>query len=127
MADIQKLLCAELKRQLEGKGVAMVAIPAGGELLWKWFLGLQKTRQAGMNGPQPITYAEIVAYSRIYSVPMEPRHVAILIAMDQAYLETVYKKQPQAPEGVKVLPPISKAPLTAGLFDAQFGGANAKG
>ncbi|WP_395774062.1 hypothetical protein [Agrobacterium pusense] len=122
MADIQKLLCAELKRQLEGKGVAMVAIPAGGELLWKWFMALHKTRQAGVNGPQPITYAEIVAYSHINSLPIEPRHVAILIAMDQAYLETVYKKQPQAPEGVKVLPPVSKAPITAGLFDAMFGG-----
>lgn len=120
--NLEKLLCAELKRQLEGKGVSKTKIPAGGELLWKWFMALHKTRQAGMNGPQPITYAEIAAYSRIYSLPIEPRHVAILIAMDQAYLETVYKKQPQGPKGVKVLPPISKAPLTAGLFDAQFGG-----
>lgn len=120
--NLEKLLCAELKRQLEGKGVVMVTIPAGGELLWKWFMALHKTRQAGMNGPQPITYAEIVAYSRIYSLPIEPRHVAVLIAMDQAYLELFYKKEPQGPKGVKVLPPISKAPLTAGLFDAQFGG-----
>jgi hypothetical protein len=122
MADTQKLLCAELKRQLEGKGVAMVAIPAGGELLWKWFMALHKTRHAGINGPQPITYAEIVAYSHINSLTIEPRHVAILIAMDQAYLETVYKKQPQAPEGVKVLPPVSSAPINAGAFDAMFGG-----
>lgn len=120
--NLDKLLCAELKRQLEGKGVAMVAIPAGGELLWKWFMALHKTRQAGMNGPQPITYAEIAAYSRIYSLPIEPRHVAILIAMDQAYLETVYKKQPQAPEGIKVLPPVSSAAISAGSFDAMFGG-----
>lgn len=122
MADMQNLLCAELKRQLERKGVAMVAIPAGGELLWKWFMALHKTRQAGMAGPQPITYAEIVAYSHIHRLPIEPRHVAILIAMDQAYLETVYKKQPQAPEGVKVLPPVSSAAISAGSFDAMFGG-----
>lgn len=120
--NLEKLLCAELKRQLEGKGVRDTRIPSGGELLWKWFMALHKTRQAGMAGPQPITYAEIAAYSRIYSLPIEPRHVAVLIAMDQAYLETVYKKEPQGPKGVKVLPPISQAPLTAGLFDAQFGG-----
>lgn len=119
---LEKLLCAELKRQLEANGVRDTRIPSGGELLWKWFMALHKTRQAGMAGPQPITYAEIMAYSHIYSLPIEPRHVAILIAMDQAYLETVYKKQPTTPEGVKVLPPVSKAPLTAGLFDAQFGG-----
>ncbi|CUX12129.1 MULTISPECIES: phage tail assembly chaperone [Agrobacterium tumefaciens complex] len=121
--NLEKLLCAELKRQLEAKGVRDTRIPSGGELLWKWFMALHKTRQTGMAGPQPITYAEIMAYSHIYSLPIEPRHVKILVAMDQAYLETVYKKQPQAPEGVKVLPPVSKAPLTAGLFDAQFGGA----
>ncbi|MFJ1308596.1 hypothetical protein [Agrobacterium sp. P15N1-A] len=121
--NLEKLLCAELKRQLTASGADRGPhIPAGGELLWKWFMALHKTRQAGMAGPQPITYAEIAAYSRIYSLPIEPRHVAILIAMDQAYLETVYKKQPNTPEGVKVLPPVSKAPLTAGLFDAQFGG-----
>lgn len=122
MADMQKLLCAELKRQLSAPTLRGTQIPAGGELLWKWFMALHKTRQAGMNGPQPITYAEIAAYSRIYSLPIEPRHVAILIAMDQAYLETVYKKQPQAPEGVKVLPPVSSAPINAGAFDAMFGG-----
>lgn len=119
--NIEKLLCAELRRQLEVKGTCVVQVPAGGELLWKWFMALHKTRQAGMAGPQAITYAEIMAYSHVNRLPIEPRHVAILIAMDQAYLETVYKKQPQAPEGVKVLPPVSKAPLTAGLIDAMFG------
>lgn len=122
MADMQKLLCAELRRQLENKGVAIVAIPAGGELLWRWFMALHKTRQAGMNGPQPISFTEMQSYSRLTNQEIEPRHVSILIAMDQAYLETVYKKQPQAPEGVKVLPPVSSAPINAGAFDAMFGG-----
>ncbi|NSX91468.1 phage tail assembly chaperone [Agrobacterium tumefaciens] len=120
--NLEKLLCAELKRQLEGKGVRDTRIPAGGELLWKWFMALHKTRQAGMNGPQPISFTEMQSYARLTNQQIEPRHVAILIAMDQAYLETVYRKQPKTPEGVKVLPPVSKAPLTAGLFDAQFGG-----
>lgn len=121
--NLEKLLCAELRRQLEAKGVRDTRIPSGGELLWKWFMALHKTRQAGMAGPQPITYAEIVGYFHLMRQAIEPRHVAILIAMDQAYLETVYKKQPKTPEGVKVLPPVSKAPLTAGLIDAMFGGA----
>jgi hypothetical protein len=120
--NLEKLLCAELKRQLEGQGVRDIRIPSGGELLWKWFMALHKTRQAGMAGPQPISFTEMQSYARLTNQHIEPRHVDILVAMDQAYLETVYKKQPQAPEGVKVLPPVSKAPLTAGLFDAQFGG-----
>ncbi|WP_425963796.1 phage tail assembly chaperone [Rhizobium nepotum] len=120
--NLESLLCAELKRQLEANGVRDTRIPSGGELLWKWFMALHKTRQAGMAGPQPITYAEIVGYAHLMRQPIEPRHVAILIAMDQAYLETVYKKQPQAPDGVKVLPPVSSAAISAGAFDAMFGG-----
>lgn len=119
--SLEKLLCAELKRQLEAKGVAMTAIPAGGELLWKWFMALHKTRQGGMAGPQPITYAEIVAHSHIHRISIEPRHAAILLAMDQTYLDCVYTKQAPLPEGVKALPPISKVPLNAGLLDAMFG------
>lgn len=121
MADIEKLLCAELKRQLEGKGVAMVAIPSGGELLWKWFMALHKTRQTGMAGPQPLTYADIVGYSHIMRQAIEPRHVAILIAMDQTYLDFAYTKKAPLPEGIKALPAVSTAPINAGSFDAMFG------
>ncbi|XUY27952.1 phage tail assembly chaperone [Agrobacterium sp. rho-8.1] len=120
--NLEKLLCVELKRQLEAKGVCMTHIPAGGEMLWKWFNALNRTRQVGMSGPQSITYAEIAGYSTIARQAIEPRHVAILIAMDQTYLDCVYTKAAPLPEGVKALPPISKVPLNAGLLDAMFGG-----
>ena len=119
---LEKLLCAELKRQLESEGVVMMTIPAGGEMLWKWFMALHKTRQGGMAGPQPLNYAEIAGYAVIARQAIEPRHVAILIAMDQTYLDCVYAKQKPLPEGVKALPPISKVPLNAGILDAMFGG-----
>lgn len=119
---LEKLLCAELKRQLEAKGMGVIHIPSGGEMVWKWFNAVNRTRQIGMSGPQSITYAEIAAYAAIARQAIEPRHVAILIAMDQTYLDCVYKKQAPLPEGVKALPPISKVPLSAGLLDAMFGG-----
>ncbi len=53
--------------------------------------------------------------------PIEPRHVLILRAMDQTYLEASMKSETSAPEGVKTLPPVSSAPVTAGLIDAMFG------
>lgn len=120
---LETMLCAEMKGQLEAKGPHPVCIPAGGELLWKWFMALHKTRQAGMAGPQPISYAEIAAYSRIMLQPIEPRHVAILITMDQTYLDCVYTKHAAVPEGVKSAPPVSSAPISAASFDAMFGGA----
>lgn len=121
MSRLQDLLCAELRRQLEAKGPLAPRIPDGGALLWRWFLDLHKSRTLHSAGPNPIGYTEIVSYAAIMRWPIEPRHVMILRAMDQTYLEASLKAETSAPEGVKTLPPISSAPVTAGLVDAMFG------
>lgn len=121
MADLQKLLCNELKRHLTAKGVRMTRTPAGGDLLWRWFNDLSATRSYHMAGPNPISYAEIAGYSRLMRLPIEPRHVAIIRAMDRTYIEAAYAKRQQAPDGVKILAPVSDHALTGGMFDAMFG------
>lgn len=122
MSRLETLLCAELKRQLSAKGVCVTHIPAGGELLWRWFTDLNRTRRMGYAAPEPITYAEIMAYAHIMRQAIEPRHVAIITAMDRVYLEHhAQERRRQTPEGVKTLPPVSKRPLSAGLLDAMFG------
>lgn len=118
---LQDLLCSELKRQLEAKGSTRPRIPAGGELLWRWFMDLNRSRTLHAAGPNPIAYTEIVAYAALMRWPIEPRHVMILRALDQTYLEASMKPQTAAPEGVKTLPPVSSAPVSAGLIDAMFG------
>lgn len=122
MKNLENLLCAELKRQLETKGAHAVRIPAGGELLWRWFLDLGQTRTYHMAGPNPISFVEIEAYARQMRWPLEPHHIDILRAMDAAWLEHASKRAQPAPQGVKVLPQVSATPLTAGLVDAVFGG-----
>lgn len=121
MANLENLLCSELKRQLDAKGASIMQVPAGGELLWRWFLDLSRTRRAGFGGPEPISYAEIEAYARSTRWPIEPRHVALLRAMDDAWMEHARKRTETAPEGVKAMAPVSTTPMTAGLFDAVFG------
>lgn len=121
MADIQKLLCAELKRQLDAKGMCVTHIPAGGDLLWQWFTDLHRTRTYHMAGPNPIPYSEILAYSQLTGSGIEPRHVAILRAMDAVWLEHAYSKREKSPDGAKTLPPVSSRPISAGVFDAMFG------
>ncbi|SCM70015.1 conserved hypothetical protein [uncultured Pleomorphomonas sp.] len=116
MADLQKLLCAEVRRNL--KGGDRPRIPAGGELLWRWFSDLSGTRQAGFGGPLPITFNEIAAYARLFAIPIAPRHVAILKAMDAAFLDEIAESTP--PSGVKVAPRVSPRPLSGALFDANF-------
>lgn len=118
---LQYLLCAELRRQLEAKAQVAPCVPAGGALLWRWFIDLHKARTLHAAGANPISYAEIQAYAVLMRWPIEPRHVLILRAMDQTYLEAIMKSETPAPEGVKTLPPVSSAPVTAGLIDAMFG------
>lgn len=121
MMRLRELLCEELKRQLEAKAQTTPRIPAGGDLLFRWFLDLHRSRTYHAAGPNPISYTEIQAYAVMMRWPIEPRHAMILKAMDQTYLECNMKPQIEAPEGVKTLPPISTAPVTAGLVDAMFG------
>lgn len=122
MANIEKLLCAELKRQIDTKGACTMQVPAGGELLWRWFLDLNGTRSYHAGGPAAISYGEVEAYARSHRWSIEPRHVAILRSMDEVWLEHARQRTATAPEGVKTLPPISSTPLSAGMFDAMFGG-----
>lgn len=122
MSDISGLLCSELKRQLDAKTPVAPRIPAGGDLLWRWFLDLHRARSFHAAGPNPISHSEILAYAQLMRWPIEPRHVAIIIAMDATYLECRMKPSAEAPEGVKTLPPVSTAPISGGMFDAMFGG-----
>lgn len=121
MSNLRALLRGELKRQLEAKAPTVPRIPAGGDLLFRWFIDLHQARTYHAAGPNPISHSEILAYAQLMRWPIEPRHVSILRAMDRTYLEVSMKPQAAAPEGVKTLPPISTAPVTAGLVDAMFG------
>lgn len=118
---LQKLLCAELERQLSAHTIHTVQIPVGGDLLWCWFNDMSATRSYNSAGPNPITYPDIVAYSHLMRIPIAPRHVAILRAMDRTYIAAAYAKRQQAPDGVKTLPPVSEHAMTGGMFDAMFG------
>ncbi|MBB3289912.1 MULTISPECIES: hypothetical protein [unclassified Rhizobium] len=95
-------------------------VPSGGALLWRWFLDLSRSRCYHMNGPNPITHAEIEAYCRLYRIAMQPHHIAILRAMDDAYIDQLAVMRNQR-DGVKVLPHTATGKISAGLFDTLFG------
>ncbi|MBN7804911.1 hypothetical protein JZX86_05970 [Agrobacterium rosae] len=56
-----------------------------GQHLWAWFWHLHARRLQGMNGPQPITYADIDIWSRMTGEAVLREEVAILIRMDDGY------------------------------------------
>ncbi|SFP62554.1 phage tail assembly chaperone [Tranquillimonas alkanivorans] len=104
---LEKLICAALEDNLRGRAPRP---PEGSESVWNAFVALSRTRKRTAEGPEPITYAEVDAYCRLMRVPLEPRHVGILCAMDRIWLDHA--------TGRKEAPPQD---LTAAGFDAVFG------
>lgn len=116
MSRLETLLCAELRRNLEKGG--RPSIPAGGELLWRWFTDLTAARGWGAAGPNPISFSEIAAYARLSNWPIEPRHVTVLQAMDREMLAHFRRGIEAGKPGGRT---ISSTPLSAGMMDAMFG------
>lgn len=121
MRRILHCLCQALRSSLEKP--SRPAIPAGGDLLWRWFHDLNQTRTWHSVGPNPISYSEIEAYARLHALPLRSDHIAVIRAMDRTFMEHVYRGRntSQTPDSVKVLPPRSSSPMTSELFDALFG------
>lgn len=112
--DLQKLLCDELARNLRQRD--RPRIPAGGDLLWKWFFDLNKGRSMGPAGPSPIRFSEMLSYFQFMGVPMPigSEKLRILQAMDAKYLSIHYAGGTGASTG-----PLSE--ISAERFDAMFG------
>jgi len=64
--------------------------PAGRYLL-NMFSELSSTRQNGMNGPGPITYLEMKAYSDLADCDIEPWEVEVIKLLDSAFMEELQK------------------------------------
>lgn len=114
---LEKQLLAALQRALDKKPPR---VPEAGRLLWRWFIALSETRTYHMAGPNPISFAEIEAYACLHRWPMEPRHVAIIRALDAAWLAHATASSARR-EGKNAVPRSSSQPITADLFDAVFG------
>ncbi|WP_275789116.1 phage tail assembly chaperone [Pararhizobium gei] len=117
MTRLIKQLSAELARNLAEGGKPR--IPAGGDLIWKWFLDLNGGRDMHAAGANPIRYSEIEAYARLHRLPLRSDHIAALRAMDAVYFQHLRSLRPT--DGIKRLPARSSAPMTGELFDAMFG------
>jgi len=114
-----RLMAECLKKHLALGGP--ITLPAGGELLWKWFSELSAARSYHASGPNPIAWGEIEAYARINRQAIGPHHAAVIILLDRTYLEHCHAGRGES-GGKPAAKPISTTAMTAGLFDAMFGG-----
>lgn len=117
MNRLKRQLCAAVRASLTG---SKATPPEAGRTLWNAFQRLSAGRTYHAAGPNPIQHGEIEAFCRLRALPLAPRHVEILCAMDAAWLDQVMIRQ-RVPQGVKVLPPVSKQPLSAALLDVVMG------
>lgn len=84
----------------------------GSMVLWNAFGDLSATRTWHAAGPNPISFTEIEAYSRLMLLPLEPRHVATIRAMDAAWIDHRRGQTTDRPK------PSGK--ITPAAFDAVF-------
>lgn len=66
--------------------ISEIEVPEAGEHLWSWFWSLERGRACGMNGPEPLAYAEIEAWARLTGTELRPWEVDALKAMDAVRL-----------------------------------------
>ncbi len=118
MARLERLLCATLRAQLAG---GKDRPPEAGRYLWQVFAAISRTRTYQPAGPNALQPSEIEALCRIMRIPMEPHHIGIILAMDVVWLDFFYDQRSRKRQGETALPPVSKRPITAGMFDAMLG------
>lgn len=123
MIDLQWLqdrLCDVLRWQLANPGRADgPPIPWPGKRIWSIFLALNAARGSNGWGPNPITFQEIEAWSRLNREPVRPWELSILAAMDAAYMESANQRADKGQQSASQ--PHSSAAIGPALFDAVFG------
>lgn len=60
-------------------------VPRAGEYLLEWFFDMDRDRQEGMSGPQPIGLCGIRLWSEMTGTIIRPDEVEIIRGMDDAY------------------------------------------
>lgn len=117
MTRLQGQLCAALEAHLAGERANP---PEAGRLLWNAFNDLSRARSYHGAGPNPIGYAEIHAWCMLMRMPLEPHHVACIVAMDRVWTDHVHQAV-RAGSALPAAAPATKRALTPGLFDAVLG------
>ncbi|MGH6761362.1 MAG: phage tail assembly chaperone [Phyllobacterium sp.] len=101
--------------------VQRFVLPEAGNLIWSWFIDLHQARSWHMNGPNPISYSEILTYSQLMRWQIVPYEVTAICRLDQVFIDHFHDRQRIDNSGVKKIGPTPKGEMTPALFDAVFG------
>ncbi|MCC0013664.1 MAG: hypothetical protein H6877_10140 [Rhodobiaceae bacterium] len=91
-------------------------LPPAMTFLWLDYNRLRGRKAYGFNGPNPIEWHDVEAFTRLTGRRFTPWMVELIEDIDQAYLTAAYKK-----EGAGASSAPSKGPIAPEIFDAMFG------
>ena len=114
---LTRQLVAAFTARVKHKGKPRV--PEAGRLLWNAFHEMSRARTWHQVGPNPIALSEIEAWSRLANIPLARRHVAVILALDEAFLDHAHSAK--LPDGATASRQVSTQGLTARLFDLKVG------
>lgn len=66
--------------------------------LWDWFWELSSARRHGPNGPDPITYHDILVWSQMTGNQLLREEIGIIRSMDDAFLGALAKERSEQRE-----------------------------
>lgn len=110
---LTRQMVAALTARLKHHGKPV--IPEAGRLLWNAFHEMSRARTWHHVGPNPIALTEVEAWARLAHLPLARRHIAVILALDEAFLDHAHTAKP--PEGVKTSHHVSTHGINAQLFD----------
>ena len=110
-------LCKALEAEFDRKENKL---PPGAVVLWEAFTQLSRQRSVSSNGPNPLSFSEIHAWSQLMRMPIQPHQTRAILAMDQVWIKRYYARQ-GPPEGVEALPTRSTHEMTPAMFDLAMG------
>lgn len=116
MTRLEGQLAEAMRRALAG---GKPVVPEAGAMIWNLFMEISGSRTYNVAGPNPISYSEIVLFGSINRFPLKARHVALIRALDDAWLEHAYRRKEG--EKTRAVHRSHAQPLNAGAFDAVFG------
>jgi hypothetical protein len=70
-----------------------IDFPEGAAHIWESFLDLHTSRGMGVNGPNPLTFSDILAWSTLTGLEITPFELNCITALDSLWLSTINKDQ----------------------------------
>lgn len=116
-ARLRDQLVEALRRHMAG---GKARPPEAGTLMWNLFMEIAAGRTWHANGPNPLGHAEIEAFVRMRRWPLGARHLDLIRALDDAWLEHFFATMEQA-RGKTTIPRAARQPISTASFDAVFG------